>query len=252
MTAVLAIESSTVRAGVALVRDDKVVVELVAERPRIHSTWLLPACLEAMKLGATTAEEIACIAVSEGPGSFTGLRIGCAVAQGLAVAWSKPVVMVSSFLVLATGLSLAGWKGGVLLASDFSGASVVSALYTANGRGEAVEIVTPAERTPEAFLAVVVERTKELWREAMSGEVLCAGDSARDLLSELIPSIETGSGSPGNPVFVLADPYMSLPRPGVLAKLGQRFFLEGKMVVAERAIPKYYRKPPGTRARPGL
>lgn len=248
--AVLAIESSTVRAGVALMCGETVVVELTAEKPRIHSTWLLPAVLEAMKLGDVGPRDILCLVVSEGPGSFTGLRIGFATAQGLAVAWSKPVMPVSSFLVLSAGISMAGWKGGALLAASSSKDSAITALYLTDGRGGARELLEARDRSLECFLDEGAQRIPEFQAESGSpAKVLCLGDAAQALLEEWVRRREN-SGQAWAKQFILvpADPYLALPRPGVLARIGRALFLQGKAVPPEKAVPRYYRKSPARRS----
>ncbi len=247
--AVLAIESSTVRAGVALMCGETVVVELAAEKPRIHSTWLLPAALEAMKLGDVGPADILCLVVSEGPGSFTGLRIGFATAQGLAVAWSKPVMPVSSFFVLSAGISMAGWKGGALLAAGSSRDSAITALYLTDGRGGARELLEARDRSLGCFLDEAAERIREVHAETGSpAEMLCLGDAAQALLEEW--ARRRGSSCSGwtrDLILLPADPYLALPRPGVLARIGRALFLQGKAVPPEKALPRYYRKSPARR-----
>lgn len=244
--AVLAIESSTVRAGVALMCGETVVVELITEKPRIHSTWLLPAALEAMKLGDVGPRDIVCVAVSEGPGSFTGLRIGFATAQGLAMAWSKPVIPVSSFFVLSTGISMAGWKGGALLAAGSSRDSGITALYLTDGRGGVRELLEPGDRTLGLFLDEAAERIREVQAETGSpAEMLCLGDAAQALLEEW--ARRRGSSCSGwtrDLILAPADPYLALPRPGLLARIGRALFFQGKAVSPEKALPRYYRKSP--------
>lgn len=247
--AVLAIESSTVRAGVALMCGETVVVELAAEKPRIHSTWLLPAALEAMKLGDVGPGDILCLVVSEGPGSFTGLRIGFATAQGLAMAWSKPVMPVSSFFVLSAGISMAGWKGGTLLAAGSSKDSAITALYLTDGRGGARELLEARDRNLRCFLDEVAERITEIQAEpGLPAKMLCLGDAAQALLEEWVRRREN-SCQVWAKDFVLApaDPYLALPRPGVLARIGRTLFLQGKAVPPEKALPRYYRKSPARR-----
>ncbi|MBE3519504.1 MAG: tRNA (adenosine(37)-N6)-threonylcarbamoyltransferase complex dimerization subunit type 1 TsaB [Firmicutes bacterium] len=246
---VLAIESSTVRAGVALMCGETVVVELTVEKPRIHSTWLLPAALEAMKLAEVGPGDILCLVVSEGPGSFTGLRIGFATAQGLAVAWSKPVVPVPSFLVLSTGISTAGWKGAVFLAAGLSKDSAITAVYLTDGRGGATEFLETRDRSLGRFLDEAVQRVPEFQGERGSpAKMLCLGDAAHAVLEEWERRREiSGDDRAKQFILVLADPYLALPRPGVLARLGRALFLQGKAVPPERALPRYYRKSPARR-----
>jgi tRNA threonylcarbamoyladenosine biosynthesis protein TsaB len=101
---VLAIESSGPSARVALVSADGQVVA-AGERvgPR-HSATLLPLCDDLLSSRGLTVASLAGIACGRGPGSFTGLRVGLAVAKGLALAHDLPVVLVSSLEALAHDL----------------------------------------------------------------------------------------------------------------------------------------------------
>lgn len=101
---VLAIESSSRTAGVALVDDNGIVGEYSINYLK-HSVILMPMIDELLKRCGVSIRDITHIAVSEGPGSFTGLRIGAATAKGLAHALNIPVVGVSSLLSLAYNVS---------------------------------------------------------------------------------------------------------------------------------------------------
>jgi tRNA threonylcarbamoyladenosine biosynthesis protein TsaB len=97
---VLALDTSTLQASVALLDDDA----LLAERERVVTTHsealliLVDECLRAANLSARDVDVVACGA---GPGSFTGLRIGLATAKGLCFALDKPLVMISSLAAIA-------------------------------------------------------------------------------------------------------------------------------------------------------
>ena len=73
----LAVETSTDLLGVSVVNSKGVLSEVTTSRPRVHSAMLLPLSVEALKMADLSIEDIDCFAVSHGPGSFTGLRIGC-------------------------------------------------------------------------------------------------------------------------------------------------------------------------------
>jgi len=99
---VLAIETSTRRASVALVRGPDLVAELSApERPQ--SETLLPSIDVLLGQAGLTIHDVDAFAVAIGPGAFTGLRIGVTTAKAFAVAERKPVVAVSTLEVLAAG-----------------------------------------------------------------------------------------------------------------------------------------------------
>src|SRR5438270_5446530 len=97
---ILALDTSTLQASVALASDG----QLVAERERVVTTHsesllvLVDECLRAADLRPADVDVVACGA---GPGSFTGLRIGLATAKGLCFALGRPLALVSSLEALA-------------------------------------------------------------------------------------------------------------------------------------------------------
>ena len=98
---ILALETSTLTGSVVLVDDSKVIAETTLSVSVQHSERLMPAIEELLKNSTTDISEIDLFAVSQGPGSFTGLRIGIAAAQGLALSQNKPIVGISTLEALA-------------------------------------------------------------------------------------------------------------------------------------------------------
>ena len=82
---ILAIESSAVTASVAILTDDVLTAEYTVNYKKTHSQTLLPMIDEICKMTETEPESFDLIAVSQGPGSFTGLRIGAATGKGIAL-----------------------------------------------------------------------------------------------------------------------------------------------------------------------
>ncbi len=100
----LGIETTSDIGGVALVRQGRILSEIqLPERTR-HSELLLPAIEELLSLAGTVPGDIHGIAVSSGPGSYTGLRIGIASAEGLASGWNTGLKGVSTLRVLAASI----------------------------------------------------------------------------------------------------------------------------------------------------
>ena len=98
---VLGIESSTARSSVALVDDQRVVASAALGLPRRHGEFLAPAVEFCLGQASIDAERIAGVAVGIGPGLYTGLRVGIALAQSFAAARGLPVVGLSGLDVLA-------------------------------------------------------------------------------------------------------------------------------------------------------
>ena len=96
---ILALETSGTHSQVALLHDG-VLLQRTEQKPS-HSRILLNLIEEVLEQAGLDLQRLDCVAVCVGPGSFTGLRIGIAVAQGLAFAAQLPIVPVSSLAVLA-------------------------------------------------------------------------------------------------------------------------------------------------------
>ncbi|MBQ7961282.1 MAG: tRNA (adenosine(37)-N6)-threonylcarbamoyltransferase complex dimerization subunit type 1 TsaB [Clostridia bacterium] len=102
---ILGIESSAVSASAAVVRDGKLLSEAFLNVGLTHSVTLLPLIKQASEGAGLTPEEIDAVAVSNGPGSFTGVRIGVATAKGIAQPTGKKCVPVSTLEAIAYPLS---------------------------------------------------------------------------------------------------------------------------------------------------
>ena len=97
---ILALETSSESASVALLDGERVVERSVAGNPG-HSETILPEILRLLNDAGLALGEVDAIAFGAGPGSFTGLRTACAVAQGLAFGAKVPVLPVDTLLAVA-------------------------------------------------------------------------------------------------------------------------------------------------------
>jgi tRNA threonylcarbamoyladenosine biosynthesis protein TsaB len=103
----LGIETANAPLSVAIVSDGKVVAEVVQNIKLTHSVGAMPAVEEVMRKAGIEAAQIDAVAVSEGPGSYTGVRIGVTLAKTLAWSLQKPLVGVSSLKTLAANARMA-------------------------------------------------------------------------------------------------------------------------------------------------
>lgn len=98
---ILAIDTATLVSGVAIVENNKLLAEITLQTKLTHSEVLMPHIQQAMSMAKVSREQLEAVAVSIGPGSFTGLRIGLATAKTLAYALNIPIVGVSTLEALA-------------------------------------------------------------------------------------------------------------------------------------------------------
>ena len=104
MPLILNIDTSTDSASVCLAKNEQVLVFKKNNRQRDHASWLHPAIHELMQEAATQLSDIDAIAVTIGPGSYTGLRVGLAAAKGICYALEKPLLTVNTLLVMANAV----------------------------------------------------------------------------------------------------------------------------------------------------
>lgn len=136
---ILGIDTATAIASVALVEDGKLVLEEARSAPQQHgpvgrgnhAEILLPLIHAVLNRVGVPLCEISAFAVSIGPGSFTGLRIGLSTVKGLAYGWDIPVVGVPTLLAIAARVT--GWDGLVCPFLDARKKEVYAALFRKKG-----------------------------------------------------------------------------------------------------------------------
>lgn len=217
---ILAIETSTLVSSVALASEERVLAELTTATRLTHSETLLPHIEQVLRLAGTERSELTAVAVSLGPGSFTGLRIGLATAKGLAYALHIPLVGVSTLAALAAGFPLPGSVAGVML--DAQKGNVYLELYRSTAAGQ------------EAILPVTVLPLEEaLERCAAVGEpVMLAGDIATKRLR--------GRELPDK--VYLAPASHVLPRAAAVAELAKARLERGEEDSVMDLAPVYIRR----------
>lgn len=98
---ILAIDSSSLVASVALVNEETIIAEYTVNLKKTHSQTLLPMIDEIFRMTCINKKELKAIAITGGPGSFTGLRIGAATAKGLALALDIGIINVPTTNAMA-------------------------------------------------------------------------------------------------------------------------------------------------------
>ena len=101
---IIALDSSGLVASVAIIEDDNLIAEYNVQYKKTHSQTLLPMLDELKKMVELDMSTIDAVAISKGPGSFTGLRIGSATAKGLCHALNVPIVEIGTLEGMACNL----------------------------------------------------------------------------------------------------------------------------------------------------
>ena len=181
---ILALDTSSAAGSAALVRDGTIVLERAGDAARTHGERLPRELMSLLDDARVDVLDVDGFAVATGPGSFTGLRIGIATIQGLALAQGKLVTPVSSFEALASTRSgLQADATGVWI--DAHRGEVFAALYDAEGRA----LHEPTSLAPDATL--------DAWSAALEGRrVQFAGDGAVRYGAILERRLGEGAGIP--------------------------------------------------------
>jgi tRNA threonylcarbamoyladenosine biosynthesis protein TsaB len=100
MALILCIETSTTVCSVALAQNHEVLSMLREDTPNSHSTLLTVLIEQLLAQAGYQVEDLDAVAVSSGPGSYTGLRIGVSVAKGMCFAMDKPLIAITSLEIM--------------------------------------------------------------------------------------------------------------------------------------------------------
>lgn len=211
---ILALETSTEHGSVALLDGDRIVERPVLGRPG-HSETILPEVRALLKETAIGLAELDAIAFGAGPGAFTGLRLACGVAQGLALGAGKPVVPVCTLEALADQCA----QTSIFVAADARMSEVYFAAYR-RINGVLVEQAAPACAVPAAVVLPV------------DGEWFGFGSAFGAYGDALIPALG------GRLVGFDASP---VPGASSVARLAATRFAKGGAIDPALAAPLYVR-----------
>jgi tRNA threonylcarbamoyladenosine biosynthesis protein TsaB len=180
---ILGLDTATLCGSLGIIDDDTVLVEYALHREETLSARLLPAIQTLLAEARLALHEIDGIAVSLGPGSFTGLRVGLSAVKGLALAAEMPVVGIPTLDALACNLPFTPYQICPLI--DARKGQIYTALYK-NGAGGCLEQLTPyqvlsptalSEAIPHqetVFLGDGVEVCRELITQKLAAKALFA------------------------------------------------------------------------------
>ena len=215
---ILAVETSTLAGGAALLDGERVVGEYTLNIRATHSERLMAAVDHLLQLSGWELETLEGLAVAIGPGSFTGLRIGVSAVKGLAMALGIPIAPVPTLDALAATLPFAAHPVCPVL--DAKKGEVYASLY---------HWADEAMSRDWEYLALAPEALCE----RLAGPVILVGDAV-DTLGGLFRE-RLGA----NAHFAPAG--RRLPSPGSVGALGHALLLAGRTVDASALTPLYLR-----------
>jgi tRNA threonylcarbamoyladenosine biosynthesis protein TsaB len=226
MSLVLAADTSTATNSVALCRDSEILAETVLAGGRLHSERLIPTIDWLLAEAHVTLPEIDLLAVSIGPGSFTGLRIGAATWKGLALANGLPLIGVPTLDAL-TRLSAFPPPGYLAAVLDARMKEVFAAVYRYES-GVRQEVIAPCACSPEDLIARI-EQLPDFAPQSLG----LVGDGAT-LYRERFQSHW--------PTVLLAEPTLGIPRASAVAQEALALHATGVTTDGGDVNPVYLRK----------
>lgn len=222
----LAIDSTAGPASAAIYGDGKILGEFFINTKLTHSVTLMPMCDALLKNTMTDIKEIDAFAVSAGPGSFTGVRIGVAAVKGMAQALNKPCVSVSALEAMAQNLK--NTECTVCAVMDARCKQFYNALFESkDGR---------ITRLTEDRALSFENLAKEL--EKLSGRIILTGDGsdvAFGLMSGRLPRLET------------AQEQLKYQRASGVCFAATQKYIQGQTLTAAELQPVYLRLPQAQR-----
>ncbi len=224
----LAVETATDLVGAAVAVDAVATAACWSIGRRRHAESLAPMVHDVCRHSGVELPELDAIAVDVGPGLFTGLRVGLAMANALGSSLGIGVLGVGSLDALAQGAADGGWRGELMSVVDARRGQVFVARFAVSDDGSVRRLGVPGRCRPDDLPELLSPEG------GRGGEVLAVGDGALRYAGELgdVPGVR------------LAGPSVAFPSPPVLASLAsRRAAREGVPAPGVPAQPEYLRAP---------
>ncbi|MDR3715462.1 MAG: tRNA (adenosine(37)-N6)-threonylcarbamoyltransferase complex dimerization subunit type 1 TsaB [Puia sp.] len=135
MALILNIDTATETAGICLSREGETLALFQHDEQKDHAAWLQPAIGKMMRETGYNLSDLEAVAVTGGPGSYTGLRVGMATAKGLCYALQIPLIAANTLRVMALAAmeQLPEWTGLLCPMIDARRMDVFTAVYQTDG-----------------------------------------------------------------------------------------------------------------------
>lgn len=215
---ILSVDSSASPASVCLLEDGKVLAQYYLNAGFTHSQTLMAMVESVLKISMKDSSEIDAFAVNNGPGSFTGVRIGVSAVKGMAYAADKPCIAVSTLESMA--YNALTFEGVVCACMDARRSQVYNALFRVSGGS--------VERLCDDRAVSIEELLSELsdYRE----KIVLIGDGA-----ELV------YGASQNERILLAPPDVRYQKASSTAMIAQEKLKRGEVLSPAALMPTYLR-----------
>ena len=218
---IAALESSGMVASAAIAEDDHLIAEFTIDYKKTHSQTLLLMLESVFAMAGLSVRDMDAIAVSKGPGSFTGLRIGSATAKGLCLALDIPLIEVPTLDALA--FNLCASDGIVCPIMDARRSQVYTCAYHMENF-RPVSLIEPGAFPIDALIDKL---------NTFGEKVTFLGDG--------VPVYQAICAEKLRAKAFFAPAHVSRQKASSVALLGLMLAHEGKMISADRHSPDYFR-----------
>lgn len=227
---ILSLDTTTRAGSAALVDNDRVRAVAPGDPARTHGERLPAELARVLERAGVALGEVDLLAVSSGPGAFTGLRIGLAAMQGIALAMNRPVIGVSALDAMAAAAfeTLGVSRGRIGAWMDAARGEVFACRYDAVGEPGSLPILTPIG-PPEV---APPEEIWSRWKDEWPSDPVLVGDGA-----------ERYGGAVAGPVRVIPHPMLA----PTVARLARQRAGEGGLHRPHHLQPLYVRRPDAER-----
>lgn len=219
---ILAIESATESASCALSVDGKIVAEFTLQNKQTHSQTLLPMIDRMCAMTGTKPDELDAVAVSRGPGSFTGLRIGAATGKGIALPFDTKMASVPTLYAMAYTIGAASDRM-IVPVIDARRQHVYAAGYCAESSGSLIEVFGECVISAQDLAEKLAQEKKP---------VLLTGDGVKVVKEALLAAGVDVRVCPGSLVYA---------RAAGVALAAEAMAREGKLISSDAMAPEYLR-----------
>jgi tRNA threonylcarbamoyladenosine biosynthesis protein TsaB len=213
---ILALETTERVGTVAVVDDAKPLREVRLQDDRRSTESLAPAVASLLEAVDWQPSSVQLVAVTVGPGSFTGLRVGIAFAKAFAYAAGSDILGIDTLETIAAGLQQTG--GPIAVAVDAQRGDLVGAVFEADADGR-VQVRQPARLMPI-----------DTWFDRLPPGATVAGPLLRKVASRVPPGL------------TLAEPRFWIPRASVVGFLADAQYRGGRRDDVWELVPQYSRR----------
>lgn len=231
---IIAIDSSGLVASVAIIEDDNLIAEYNVSFKKTHSQTLLPMLDELKQMVELDLDTVDGIAISKGPGSFTGLRIGSATAKGLSQALNIPIVEIGTLEGLACNLY--GSDSIICPIMDARRSQVYTGIYCYEKNVLPSRYVVFEQKTLLEQCALPIE-------ELLDAVTKVSKETERDVifLGDGVPVFGEYISENITVPYSFAPAHMNRQRSASFGHLAIQYMLEGKTVSCYEHAPEYLR-----------